>query len=125
MAKKFDRDLLLDCATELLDYLALQDPMYGERIQITKDERGYDNLQIALQYMSRVLDLGEHMVFVEREFMNPGYIGHLGPRECSICHVEFTPSRASDTVCSRQSCLDNNAAQLDAEFEQRSTAGAR
>jgi len=115
--RKFDRELLLDCASELLSYLSLQDPAYADRIEITKSERGYDNLQCALSYMAGVLDRGDHMYFAEYEFMQPGYVGHLGPRPCSVCGVEFTPARGLDTVCSKQPCLDNQAALMDAKFE--------
>lgn len=117
--KTFDRQLLLDCSEELLSFLALQDPMFAERIQITKDEYKLDSLQVALTYMARTLDLGEHMYYCEREFLNPGYSGHLGERECQICHAIFTGGRGTDTICQKPDCLAAYAAKLDKDFESK------
>jgi len=61
--KTFDRGFLLDCAKEVVAWVALQDPMFEERIQITKDEYKLDDLQIIANYMARTLDLGEHMLY--------------------------------------------------------------
>lgn len=120
LAKKFDRDLLVDCAKELLSFLALQDPMFEERIEITRSEYRLDDLQVALLYMSRTLDLGEHMWFSERAFLNPGYSGHCGPRACDICGNEFSTSVAASTTCSQPKCLAEAARRADEAFEKRS-----
>lgn len=117
MTKKFDRDLLLDCARELLSYLALQDPVYADRIEITKSERTWDDLKCALGYMAGVLDRGEHMYYCEYEFMAPNYVGHKGPRPCTLCGVEFSPGTAGETICSKASCQELNAKMLDEKFE--------
>ena len=117
--KTFDRQLLLDCAEEVLGWIALQDPMFEERIQITKDEYNLDSLQTLASYVARTLDLGEHMFYCEREFMMPNYSGHLGERLCTICSKPFTGGRGIDTVCSEQACMDENMKRLDAAFEER------
>ena len=116
MTKKFDRALLLDCASEVLNWIALQDPMFAERIDITRTEYKLDDLQVLCAYVARTLDLGEHMYYCEREFMQPGYAGHLGPRECKYCNAIFSPGRADDQVCPKQACLDRKAAELDQAF---------
>lgn len=115
--KKFDREFLLSCATEVVNWIALQDPMFEERIQITKDEYHLDDLQIVANYMARTLDLGEHMFYCEREFMRPGYSGHLGPRACIVCDKEFAPGLATDEVCHQQDCLAAYNALRDKTFE--------
>lgn len=120
--KTFDRKKLLTAADEILTFLALQDPMFEERIQITKDEYQLDSLQVALTYMARTLDLGEHMYYCEREFMHPGYSGHLGERTCAICQASFSGGRGTDTVCANPDCLAAQAKALDAAFEERQNA---
>lgn len=117
--KTFDRKKLLAAADEVLSFIALQDPMFEERIQITKDEYQLDSLQVALTYMARTLDLGEHMYYCEREFMHPGYSGHLGVRTCAVCGNEFSGGRGTDTVCSNPDCLTKQAEALDRAFEER------
>jgi len=121
VAKKFDRELLSECAKEVLDFLALQDPMFQERIQITKDEYHLDDLQVCLLYCARTLDFGEHMWFSERAFMQPGYVGHYGSRDCQICGTEFNGGNPTDLVCSNQSCLDESARRRDEAFEKRAS----
>lgn len=122
--KTFDRQLLLDCATEFLTWLGLQDPMYAERIEITKSEYHLDDLQVLGNYVARTLDLGEHMVYSEREFLLPNYAGHLGERECQICHQTFSGGRGTDLICSKPTCAAAYAEKLDKEFEARNAANA-
>jgi hypothetical protein len=91
--------------------------MFEERIQITKDEYKLDDLQIVANYMARTLDLGEHMFYCEREFMKPGYAGHLGPRACVVCDVDFAPGIATDEMCGKKECADAYFALRDKQFE--------
>lgn len=114
-SKKYDREFLLHCASEVLEWVGLQDPMYAERIDITRSEYKLDDLQIVATYCARVLDLGEHMVVPEREFTQPGYFGHLGPRDCTVCDRPFTPVSQADEVCEKQDCRAAFYATLDAK----------
>ncbi len=117
--RKFDRSLLLDCASELLTWIGLQDPSFATRIDITKTEYHLDDLQCISQYVAHVLELGEHMCYSEREFLAPGYSGHLGPRECRVCGQEFSAGLPTDEVCDRQDCREKYASLLDAAFAEK------
>ena len=120
MEKKFDREFLLACSTEVLSWIGLQDPMFLDRIDITRTEYQLDDLQILASYCARVLDLGEHMYYCEREFMKPGYSGHLGPRACVVCDTEFSAGLASDEICGKTECSSAYYAVRDQAFEKKS-----
>ena len=119
MEKKFDRDFLLACASEFVTWIGLQDPMYVERIEILKSERGLDNLQALASLVAGCLDRGDHMYYCEREFMTAGYSGHLGPRPCVVCDVEFSPSQAQDEMCGAKACSEAYFAALDSKFTKK------
>jgi hypothetical protein len=115
--KKFNREFLLACATEVLTWIGLQDPMFADRIDITKTEYHLDDLQVLSSYVSRVLDLGEHMYYCERDFMKAGYVGHLGPRACMVCDVEFNPGTPGQEICDNRDCASAYFAARDSQFE--------
>lgn len=118
-AKRFDRDFLLQCADEVLSWIGLQDPMFADRIDITRTEYHLDSLQILALYCAGILDRGEHMFISEREFMRPDYSGHLGPRECVVCDKPFTPGTATAEMCGSKDCAQAYYAAIDAQHVEK------
>jgi len=69
--KKPSREALLRYSTLVLEYVGNLDPDWKNRIQITREERGYDDLQVLGSYVAGVLQFGNHLVFIDHPAFLP------------------------------------------------------
>ena len=117
MAKISQHKILLAAAKLFLSWMSTQEPAYEERIEITKSEYGLDDLQTLANYTARVLDLGEHMVYVERPWtLNPNYWeSDVSIGMCASCGEPV--DQQSSSFCSKQTCQEMKTSLLDQAFE--------
>ena len=100
MGLLMDRNKALKAATILLEYVGSLDPTFAERIQITKDEFHYDDLQTAGAYIADQLEAGRHTVIPRHPFFEPGFTPP--PAEgvvCPICKNKFDPAYPGQALC--------------------------
>ncbi len=94
-----DRNKALKAATTLLEYIGGLDPTWAERIQITRSEYHYDDLQTAGSYIANQLEAGAHTVLPRHPFFEPGVEVTSGPHICPQCHNTFDPLYIGQPVC--------------------------
>jgi hypothetical protein len=101
-------ELLMDkarankAAGVVLEYIGTLDPTWAERIQITKDEFQYDDLQCVGAYVANQLDAGLHTVIPRHPFFEPGFVPPQDGHVCPVCKLDFKPLYPGQPVCSNQ-----------------------
>ena len=101
-----DKAKALRAATTLLEYISSLDPTFAERIQITKDEFHYDDLQTAGAYIANELEAGRHTLVPRHPFFEPGYAPP--PKEgveCPVCHNKYNPEYPGQAMCGNACAL--------------------
>lgn len=90
-------------ATELLEYIGGLEPLWAERIEVTKSEYSLDSLQCIGAYVGSVLDGGLHTVIPRHGFFEPGFIpAEPGGTTCPVCQQTWTPAYGGQPVCSNK-----------------------
>ena len=95
-----DKNKALKAASTVLAYIGSLDPTWAERIQITKDEFHYDDLQCVGCYIANQLEAGLHTVIPRHPFFEPGFEPQSGPHTCLQCKVQFKPDYPGQPLCS-------------------------
>jgi hypothetical protein len=96
------RDGLNAMAHELLKYIGQLDPTWENRIEITKTERGLDDLQCLGAYVVKVLEAGEHMIVAEHPFFTKDFGSAYEPRPCPQCKRSYMPDYPGQPICSNE-----------------------
>ena len=97
------REHYVHLAKELLHYIGSIEPLWKERIDITRSEFSLDDLQILGAYVGSVLDGGQHTVVPRHAFFEPGFVAvdtSGGDNICPVCQKPWAPAYASQPVCS-------------------------
>jgi len=89
-------------ATVVLAYIGQLDPTWAERIQITKSEFRYDDLQCLGAYVANQLEAGLHTVIPRHQFFEPGFEPKPEGHICPVCEQSWTPEYAGQPVCSNK-----------------------
>ena len=100
-----DKNKALRAASTVLAYISSLDPTWASRIQITKDEFSYDDLQCVGAYVANQLEQGLHTVIPRHPFFEPGFVPPAGPHECLHCHKPFSPEYPGQPLCSNPCAL--------------------
>jgi hypothetical protein len=87
-------------AGEVLRYIASNDPSWDARIQITKEERNFDDLQTIAAYVAYVLEQGAHLVVPNHPFFDTAFVSGYDPRPCDWCGKPFNPDYPGKSLCS-------------------------
>lgn len=98
-------------AATVLAYLGKLDSQWAERIQITKDEFHYDDLQTLGCYVANQLEQGLHTVIPRHPFFEPGFVEPSEGTECPVCHDIYKPAYNGQPVCSNRCATSFYAAQ--------------
>ena len=90
------------CAKDLLDYYNQINPIFEERISITKAEYGLTDLQCLGAYVVYVLDNSLHTSIPRHEFFEPGYVSpDIDPNSpCPVCGKDWKREYLGQPVCS-------------------------
>lgn len=97
-----DRAKALKAATTLLEYIGGMDPTWADRIQITKSEFHYDDLQTAGAYIANALEAGAHTIIPRHPFFEPGFTPPNEKHVCPQCHQPFSPAYPGQPLCSNE-----------------------
>lgn len=87
-------------ASTVLAYIGDLDPTWAERIQITKSEFHYDDLQCLGAYVANQLEQGLHTVIPRHPFFEPGFEPVSADHACPVCGQSFKPEYPTQPVCS-------------------------
>ena len=94
-----DKAQVLKAASVVLAYMGSLDPTWAERIKITKDEFGYDDLQTCGAYIANQLEQGLHTVIPRHPFFEPGFIPPSDKHICPVCEKPFQQSYPGQPIC--------------------------
>lgn len=97
-----NREHYVKVAQELIDYLGLIEPAWGERCAITQQEFGLDALQTIGAYVGYVLENGLHTSIPRHPFFEPGVALTATPANapCPVCGKNWSREYAGQPVCS-------------------------
>lgn len=95
-----DKARALKAAGIVLAYLGDLDPTWAERIQITKSEFNYDDLQCVGAYCANQLESGMHTVIPRHPFFEPGFVPPEDGHVCPACGHDWKPAYPGQPVCS-------------------------
>jgi hypothetical protein len=94
---------LRKAAKFLATYIASLSPEYGDRLQILKDERGFDDLQALGSIVCASLDRGEHMLIPSHSlFASIEPIHGTGEHVNCPCGKQFTSQYPGENRCSNE-----------------------
>lgn len=98
--KNDKREHLNILAGQLLRYFSTLDPSWEARIQITKEERNFDDLQCLGAYVARILEQGEHLSIPNHPFFDAEFVSGMDRKPCDWCGNEFQPDYPGKRLCS-------------------------
>lgn len=97
-------DLQIMC-TAFLNHVAQLDPLWDQRIKLTREETGRNDLQIVTAWIGHVLDTGSHMLHPPHPYFETSFQAAGSQRACSACDKVFSTHFAGETCCSDE-CYD-------------------
>ena len=93
------------CAQALFDWMCTLDPVWGDRLRVMKEERGFTTLQAVSTCIAYVLENALHMVIVKHDALEPSPWRRGEKMECPQCHTEYKPTYPGQPFCGN-SCAD-------------------
>jgi hypothetical protein len=90
---------LINCAERLLKQVSRCDPMWAERIRITREEQGFDAWQFIGAQIGYMLDNGLHMHAPNHPAFLPQREGTAAQGYCGDCGKEFKAQWPGQRLC--------------------------
>lgn len=123
VAKPMDPDIMEAHAQVVLDHVAGMDPLWAERIRITREEKGYTALQILSAWVGHVLDTGSHMLHPPHPYFETGFKAAGARATCTECGRDFAAAFAGQRACSdacwEKTCEGRSAVAYDKHVDQQ------